>query len=350
MTSGLMARLFVVPAIIVSVLLAVAVVVVLFGSTSVTQQRTIGELLDVLEKGGGEREYSLILLPGERDYWQAAQELSRRLMRRDQALSPEEIEPTAARILAILDKTPASTGGPDTAMRPRHFLMMALGRLGDSSAAPALLALLGAEDGQTRLTAVRSLAEMHESRAAREAVSEVLPLLDDPDGGVRLVSCAAIAALAEPGDPQVIRALSDKLSADREMQWNAAMALARLGSDRGKLVLENMLQRGFWEKIELEYEEGGTLVRRRFSDVEVSNRMVAAIEAASLLRDSGLDALIAGLREDSSHLVRGAALSLDRRSGASDGRSRRALGHPSDVAWVWMRGDADWGTVAPAAA
>lgn len=302
--------MFVVPAIIVVVLLAAAVVVVLFGASSVTQQRTIAELLDVLEKGNGERQLPHVLLPNEREYWQAAQELSKRVAGPGRVLSPEKIEHTAKRIVGILEAmpAPANTAKPSSAA-PRHFLMLALGRLGSPVGVPVLLNLAESDQASTRMVAFRSLAEMHDLAEARRALPAALAGLDDPDASVRLVACVAIAAIAARGDAVAIRALSDKLAAEREMQWNAAIALARLGSDRGKLVLENMLQRAFWAGMELEYVDDGSLVQRRFTSIEISNRLVAAIEAASLIEDAELRSLISALREDEdeSHLVREAA-------------------------------------------
>src|SRR6185503_738143 len=93
-------------------------------------------------------------------------------------------------------------------------------------------------------------------------------------------------------------AVADKLEADRELQWNAAMTLARLGSPRGKLVLMNMLDRSFWEGIELSYEEDHVPVRRKYEPVEVSRYLSAAIDAAAQLDDAELNEMIARLEKD----------------------------------------------------
>src|SRR5262245_59306014 len=91
MTPRLMARLFVVPALIVCVLLAVAGVVVMFGSSSLGKQQSISELIEVLKYDDGQRTLTYMLLPHDKEYWQAAQELAKRLSNRDMALRPEEV-------------------------------------------------------------------------------------------------------------------------------------------------------------------------------------------------------------------------------------------------------------------
>lgn len=308
MTAKLMARLFVVPAIVVSVLLAVAIVVVLFGASSIAEQRTVTELLDVLEQGSGRRQIPHMLLPTEKEYWQAAQELSRRLAHQDEALLPQELRPTAERIISILDHTPPGSDGANDGADPRCFLMMALARLETPSAVQPLVKRLASDDARIRCAAVRALAEMHGVPTARQAVGEILPLLDDPDSAVRLVTCAAVASLSDRGNAVVIGAVSRQLSSsDRETRWNAATTLARLGSAEGKFVLMNMLDREVWESIDLAYEEDGTLVRRKCRSGEVSRFLATAADAASHVDDPELAAMIDKLCHDAVPAVSEAA-------------------------------------------
>src|SRR6185436_6900989 len=77
MTPTLMGRLFIVPAIIVCVMLGVAVVVVMFGTTTIDKQASISDLIDRIEQDPGERTMSM-LFPRAKESWQAAQELARR--------------------------------------------------------------------------------------------------------------------------------------------------------------------------------------------------------------------------------------------------------------------------------
>jgi HEAT repeat protein len=313
MTPTLMARLFIVPAVIVCLLLGVAVVVVLFGSTSIDKQETIADLLTKLESDTGERTLGAMLMPKAKEYWQAAQELAQRLSQKDKFLKPDEIEPAAKRLIAMLNKLPPGRDVDEPGETERvhlsqqYFMMIALGRLGSPSGVEPLVRLSTDPFWGVRRTALQGMAEMAAVPAARQALPAVLARLEDPKPAVQIVACATLAALADRGDAATIRALSAKLEADRELQWNAAMTLARLGDRAGKLVLMNMLERGYWERLDLEYQEAGSTVRRKYTDVEVANNLKSAIEAASHLQDAELADLVTKLENDKAVVVRDAA-------------------------------------------
>ena len=328
MTATLMGRLFIVPAIVVCVMLGVAVVVVLFGTSSLERPQSINDLLDRLQADSGDKTMGL-LFPGARESWQAAQELARRLEDKDKALQDEQIEPVAKRIISILEATRAeSQGGPadgPAAQRGhgrRLFLIAALGQLETPVALEPLTGLITDEDPQTRQAALQAIARMHSLPETRQVLPRVYASLDDPVPAVQMIACLTIAMVAERGDVAAVSAVAQKLESDRETQWNAALALARLGSKRGKLVLMNMLDRSFWEGIDLAYEENGATIRRKFTESEVDYRLRAAIDAASRLDDEDLRALVVALsQDDKSHSVRDAALRVceESGSGASEG-------------------------------
>lgn len=79
--------------------------------------------------------------------------------------------------------------------------------------------------------------------------------LGDENSDVRTVAAAAIGKLAQPSDPEVIEALveaMESLGADvREVHWNAAIALARLGQVRGsQFVAQVLLDREVLSKLQ----------------------------------------------------------------------------------------------------
>lgn len=315
MTPSLMGRLFVVPAVIVCVLLGVAVVVVMFGSTTVDKPLTVAELLDKVELSGGERTLGM-LLPQAKDSWQAAQELAKRFGEKDKYLQPGDVEPAAGRLIKMLEREPPrgtqreSAGGVE--LYSRHlFLIAALGLLESPSAVPTLTKLTRDPDWEIRRTAIAALASMHTVAQARAAMPEALKLLNDEQPAVQIVACAAIASLVDPTDATArataTKALAERLEAPREVQWNAAMTLARLGDARGRLVLMNMLDRGYWEKIELEYDQDGTTIRRKYGPDEIEHNLKTAIETAMLLNDAELAGLVKKLEDDPSVRVRTAA-------------------------------------------
>ena len=328
MTATLMGRLFIVPAIVVCVMLGVAVVVVMFGTSSLERPQSINDLLDRLQADSGDKTMGL-LFPGARESWQAAQELARRLEDKDKALDSDQIEPVAKRIISILHATSAeSKGGPtdgSAAQRGharRLFLIAALGRLDTPVALEPLTRLITDKDPQTRQAALQAIARMRGVPETQQVLPEVYASLDDPVPAVQMIACLTIAMVAERGDAAAVNAVAQKLESDRETQWNAALALARLGSKRGKLVLMNMLDRSFWEGIDLDYEENGASVRRKFTEAEIDYRLRAAIDAASRLDDEDLRALVVALsQDDKSHTVRDAALRVceESVSGGSEG-------------------------------
>lgn len=313
---------------VVCILLAVAVVVVLFGSSTVDKPVGTLELVAQLEADSGERQMGLMLLPRAKEAWQAAQELAQRLEERDKYLKPEEIEPVAERLVSILGQFEPGRSVSEPAPAKQYFVMMALGRLGSAQGVEPLAAWLTDDNAWTRATALKALAEMGGVAEAGGIVPKVLPLLSDPEAQVRIVACATLAGLATPGDAATIRALCEQLEGDREVQWNAAMALARLGSGRGKLMLMNMLDRGYWEGMELTYEEPGALIRRGYGQAEVERNLTAAIDAAARLNDAELGALIAGLANDRSVTVRQAARAAVRRSASMAQETPVSLSEP----------------------
>jgi len=327
MTATLMGRLFIVPAIVVCVMLGVAVVVVMFGTSSLERPQSINDLLDRLQADSGDKTMGL-LFPEARESWQAAQELARRLDDKDNAIEADQVEPIAKRIISILDAVPAQPqGGPadGPAAQRGHarklFLITALGRLETPIALEPLTQLIGDGDPQTRQAALQAIARMRSVPQARQVLPKLYASLDDPVPAVRMVACLTVAMIAERGDSAAISAVAQKLESDRETQWNAALALARLGSKRGKLVLLNMLDRSFWEGIDLDYEENGATVRRKFTEAEIDYRLRAAIDAASRLDDADLHAQVVALgRNDKSLTVRNAALEV---AGNSDSRGAK---------------------------
>lgn len=316
MSASLMARLWVIPALVVCVMLAVAGVVIMFGAPALGQQQSVADLLKVIGQDDGRRTLDIAMMPNSKEVWQAAQELAKRLQDRDRALKPEELQPTAETLAGVLDRFPPGRDEKDTGMNREHFMMLAIARTGMPAAVPPLTRRLTDPNARTRMMALMALAEMKETPEARAAVPQILPLLEDKDSGVAIVACAAVASLAAPGDALAIAALADRLEADRELQWNAAMALARLGSPQGRLVLMNMLDRSFWEKIDLDYNDDGTQVRRKFTPQEVSRYLSAAVLAAGGLRDAELTALVDGLEKDPSIEVREAVRDVKTRRAA----------------------------------
>lgn len=306
----LLGRLVVVPALIVCVMLGVAVVVVLFGASPLDKPQTIDQLLATIESDSGQRTAGVALMPAAKESWQAAQELARRLEKigSDPEMTPKRRDELSARIVTILDGAMKSAAPGDVTRNKCNFLAMALSMLEAPSGVEWLVERLSSDDADARRVALQGLARMRSSPAARGALPRIYPLLRDASREVQMVACLTVASLAEKGDAAAIRELATLEAPHVELQWNKAVALTRLGSPRGKLMLLNMLDRGYWQGQQLDYFEGGTHILRRFTETEVSNRLAAAAEVAVHLDDGEVRAVLEKLRDaDPSHEVRKAA-------------------------------------------
>lgn len=130
------------------------------------------------------------------------------LVKEDAALAlqdlggPGEVQP-------LLD---ALGDGSDPATRKTSATIAgALGNIGDPRATPALLRLMMKSDDQVRLAALQALGQVR----AREAVPELVHLVDDPAASPALIK-KAIVALGQIGDPAGIVALEHGLALERQ--------------------------------------------------------------------------------------------------------------------------------------
>jgi len=310
-SATLIGRLFVVPAVIVTALICIAIVVVLFGGTSVGQRPSIDDLLRTIESDAGKHTAGMMLFPADREVWQAAQELATRLSRKEKELTPEHINQTAERIERVLSQLKKPVGADDAAVAAfqtkRQFLILALARLGTPQAVDTIAKYLDNSDPQARQAALTGLMELRGQPGVHEHLAAVVGRLDDDSPAVQIVATAAVGVIAQPGDAEAVKALRRKLAGDREVQWNAALALAKLGSKSGKAVLLNMLDRGFWEKSRVQYQDAAESIDRAFTPNEIDGYLAVAMDAAGRLDDADLRASIERLKSDPSPSVREAA-------------------------------------------
>lgn len=118
------------------------------------------------------------------------------------------------------------------------YLLTAVGRLGQPGGLEAIVPWLSADEPASRQGAVRGVLSWPSAQRdeARAVLPQVLPLLGD-DPAVAAEAAAAVGELAQPGDAAAVDALRQAMnitgSDRREVQWNAAVALARLGDEQG---------------------------------------------------------------------------------------------------------------------
>lgn len=309
MTPKLLARLFVVPLLIVIMIVGCSLTVwLLFGWISGSRTESLEKLVARIEAGTGEKVLDAALLPKDREVWQAAMELAQRLQSGEaQKLSEEERAALAKRLAATLERRAKDRGG-EMAQDMQRFLLTAVGRLGMSEGVP--VAVTYSNDNQqpldVRRDAVAALMVMKQVPEARHAWPEIAGLLDDREPVLRICATLAIGTLADPGDEQAIKALRRAyLSDDREVQWNAALALARLGDGSAVSLLKEMLTRTYWESVPVAIKAGDTPdASRRLTPVQVDGYLMVAMDAAQTLGGTELRERVAALTQDSSGQVR----------------------------------------------
>lgn len=243
-----------------------------------SSERTPQELLSDVRIGGRERR------------WPAAYELSR-------LLSNPEIETQFPGLGTDIVEAFSQSDGDDP--RVRRYLALAVGRLNNPPAAAVgeLLASLEDPDTETRITVIWALASLGDSTT----VSEIGQMYQSEDSGVRKMAVYALGILSPDGRDATLRtALEDSVA---DVQWNAAVALARHGNREGMMVIGRMLDRAYVERM---------VTRTPTSDANidpVSEVIVSGLQAAAALRASELRSSIEALSESDVNLrVREVAL------------------------------------------
>jgi len=304
-----MFKLFAVPGVIVATIVGAAmIVVVLFGAISNESQLSIDQLLAKIEASSGNRSAGgMVLLPREKELWQAALELSLRLQKKEAELTPKEVAHAADRLEKLLssaDGTKLSTARLSEGGRRRlHLLLRALAATEEPSAIPVILGYVDDETAATRCEALMALGTLAQTEGIQSTVPRVVEAVNDEDDLVCTVACVLLASLADSENAEALEALTAATHSDqREVSWNAALTLARLGSNSGRLVLLDLLSRDYWQK-SVEVEAGrndGTVARYPMGPNVIERHLIAAIDAASNLDDAEIWERIRTLTEDSS--------------------------------------------------
>ncbi|MBM3779912.1 MAG: HEAT repeat domain-containing protein [Acidimicrobiia bacterium] len=207
---------------------------------------------------------------GENRRWPAAYELSRLMADPSVRASDETLVPG---LLEAYDQS--ASGDP----RVRQYLVLALGRLGSpvpEGVVPRLTAALEAGDPETQINAIWALGAL----GTGAAVGDLEALYSHTDAGVRKMVVYALGAIPDAADSVVLEtALAD---AAADVQWNAAVALARHGRREGVPVLGRMLDREYVAgALEVDPAAGG--------DGDPAGQvLMTGLQAAAALRDATL--------------------------------------------------------------
>ncbi len=233
------------------------------------EQHTAYDFLDDVKTGGLTKR------------WQGAFELSRILA--NPKLIPQE-ERFSLELIDAFEHAKHDDG------RIRQYLALAMGRTGNPVFVQPLLTALKEEKQDNLAALIYALGMLRQ----KEATPALNVFLDHPQARIRSIAVVALGNIADKNsDVSLRKALLDP---EPNVQWGAAVSLAKMGDATGKTILLDMLDRGYLSKFpEVDPEEQNNLI-------------LSAINAAAPLKDGALNARIEQLaRNDSNMTVRSTA-------------------------------------------
>ena len=269
-------QFFIIPLLVIG-----ATVLVYVGFRSLlTEDRSAQEYLTDIQSGGSNRR------------WPAAYELSRLMG------DPQFVKKEQAVLAPQLIKAFAASGDDDP--RLRQYLALALGRLTPPIPAEArrlLVEALNDKESQTRISAIWALGSTGDLTVA----PEIERMYQSDDAGVRKMTVYALGSLpGDVGTATLVKALDD---AEPDVQWNAAVALARHGRHEGVNVLRRMLDRDYVQR-------AVTRQQQVTDDIDpVGEVMITGLRAIAALKESSLSEPVKALSQADKNLkVREAAI------------------------------------------
>jgi HEAT repeat protein len=269
-------QFFLIPLLVVG-----ATVLVYVGFRSLlSEDRSAQEYLTDIRSGGTNRR------------WPAAYELSRLMA------NPDFVKKDEALLAPDLIKAFEESKNDDP--RVRQYLALTLGRLTPPIPPKARELLIGAlkdPDSQTRISALWALGSTHDDTVIPQIEQEY----SSEDAGVRKMAVYALGSIPGAASSEtLVKALDDP---QPDVQWNAAIALARHGRHEGVPVLRRMLDRDY-------VEHHVTRQQQATEEIDpVGEVMISGLRAVAALKESTLSDPVRTLSEKDANLkVRQAAL------------------------------------------
>lgn len=252
-----------------------------------SDSRTAQDYLMEIRSGGSNRS------------WPAAYELSRLMAdpavrKSDRSLVPGMID--------------AFAESKDSDPKVRRYLALALGRLDPPAprrAVQLLTEALDDVDTGTRVSALWALGSLKEA----SAIPRIEELYQSQDAVIRKMVVYVLGVIPDARTSMVLETALDDAAAD--IQWNAAVALARHGRREGVPVLRRMLDRRYLERS----VQGEA---KADADVDAAGEvMITGLQAVAALRERTLRDSVESISKDDKNLsVRQAALEALKAMGA----------------------------------
>lgn len=168
--------------------------------------------------------------------WQSAFELSRILS------DPKSVPQDAAFVSKMTEAFEKSKNDDD---RIRQYLALAMGKSGIKDFVDVLIKAVPGEKDENLYAIITSLGILQDEKA----VPVLLNTLESSSKHLRL---ASVIALGNISSPQTLIPLQKMLSdPEPNINWDAAIALAKMGDKSGKYLLLSLLDRNFLEKYPL---------------------------------------------------------------------------------------------------
>ena len=161
-----------------------------------------------------------------------------------------------------------------------------------------LVEALDDPESETRISVIWALGSLGDP----DVVPKLVPVYGSDDAGVRKMTIYALGAL--PGEAQIDTLRTALNDPAPDVQWNAAVGLARHGNAQGATVLGRMLDREYVERV---VEPAATIGPDEID--RVGEVMVSGLQAVGALHVETLRDVVTQLSEnDRSLRVRQAAL------------------------------------------
>ena len=170
------------------------------------------------------------------------------------------------------------------------------------------------EGGKPDAQAVFEEVDRLHRRGVQLSVPKLIQLVTKGPPVVQAEAAAGLGALADRGDIEVMAALREAMEGvgleQREVQWNAAIALAKLGDEMGgRIVAEVLLNRH--ALAEMPAAESGRLALQKMNTGMQSRVILTTLAAAEKMTDTFVQDMIRQIADnDPSPGVRAAAKSL----------------------------------------
>ena len=221
-----LAQLVVIPAVIVLVAVGVAL---LFGKIAGGKDTLEDHLFNLRQSSGAGHVLFGFQDPRYKDRSLAAYNIATMI---PAMKDPQQRARTSRSLVEILEQ---NVGEQEEELQV--YLLTAVGQLGRPDTFDVVRSRLAAARPRVREGAIGVVLAWPDRSVSKAAIPDLVTLLSDSEPMVRQKAAAALGELAEPGDAGVIQALREAMAAaaagQREVVWNTAVALARLGDEQG---------------------------------------------------------------------------------------------------------------------